>query len=452
MQDSQQRSRSFLLMLIIWMGSFFLLQRFMPKPPPPKEVVLQKLEEARKLEKEGRQGGSGVAKADRVKKLEQAASRYEEYYHLARSVPELKGEALVHRFQAINVYDYLAGLEGEKAGTHWYDQAETRLKEIEKDGNGKTGAVTLEVDGRQVKRSGDFGKIASARLNTIRAARDEVNRSNWAYQSLDVLVRLTGRQPAYSYFLALLLVVVVLKVVTYPFQKRQYQYMKDMARVAPLIREAQEKMKGRPPEEVNRRVLQIYKENNFNMAGGCLPMLVTGFALIPVFWMVRAYEFQFTHATFLWIGSEVSARLWWVADNLAQFDVPLFLLYMASLIISMLIQPRPADRQQAQQQKLMLWMMPAIFGWFMWVGQWSSAFMLYWLVLNLVSMYQTWLLNRQLGAITPAAAAAGAAPATSAPAAPLAPMGIPGANGRGGNVAAPRGGGGRARARRSGRR
>ena len=39
----------------------------------------------------------------------------------------------------------------------------------------------------------------------------------------------------------------------------------------PLIKEAQEKLKGRPAQEIQQRTMAIYRENNVNMAGGCLP-------------------------------------------------------------------------------------------------------------------------------------------------------------------------------------
>jgi membrane protein insertase Oxa1/YidC/SpoIIIJ len=77
--------------------------------------------------------------------------------------------------------------------------------------------------------------------------------------------------------------------------------------------------------------------------------------------------------------------------------VPFFVIYILSTVVYSLMQPKPADPQQAQQQRMMMWMMPIMFGWMMWSGKWSSAFMFYWLVLNLVSMYQSWLLKKRYG-------------------------------------------------------
>lgn len=414
-QQQNERRRQFLtILLYAYLAFFAYMMFFAPKPRPAPEQTAQVLQEARALEAEGRRADPNVALADRVKKIEKAIQKYEQYYQWHKNTPE----GIQARFQEVNLYDYLANLEGRRSGTHRYDQAEALLKEMEKTFFGRTGTVTLEEDGRTRTVTGDLGRIASERLNSLRRARDLRHRDRLTYRILDALVNLTGRDPRFSYAFALALIVIVLKALTFPLQKKQYRYLQDMMRIQPLVEQLQKEMKGRPPEELNRRIFQLYREHHVNPASGCLPMIVLAFVLLPVFWMVRDYEFQFTNGQFLWIGSELSRKVWWLADNLAQFDVPLFVLYLVSMVIYSLLQPKPANPQAAQQQKIMTYLMPVVFGWIMWIGQWSSAFMFYWLVLNLVSMYQSWSLLRQFGHATPAPA--GAAPAGKDGAAPVA--------------------------------
>jgi YidC/Oxa1 family membrane protein insertase len=404
---------------ILYTAGLLYLQFFMPRQQPPANEVQSALAQAQKLDQQGRTADPNVAKADRIKNLQEAAKKYEHVYNVGKQTPD----GVKARFGQINVYDYLA-TNLEPSGTHWYDTAEQTLKDMEKSFHGRQGTVDVEVNGVKRTETGDLGKIASKRLNELRAARDERFAASIWYKILDFFVRLTGSVPAYSYALALALIVVILKGLTFPFQKRAYQSQRDMMRVQPLVKDMQEQMKGRPQEEINRRMFEIYKENNVSLTGGCLPTMVMMFALWPVFFMVREYEFQFTKATFLWIGSEYSKSVWWLADNLAQFDVPLFVVYQISMVASMLIQPKPADPQQAQQQKIMMLTMPIMFGVMMWMYQWSSAFMLYWLVLNIVSMYQSWLLMRQLGMNAPSAGSGGggAGVVTTPPSTPLEPM------------------------------
>jgi YidC/Oxa1 family membrane protein insertase len=426
MAQQQQNPRSklttFLITYLILFGALQIwLYFFAPKAPAPPEQQKSVLAQARALEAEGRKDDPNVALADRKKKLEEAIGKYEEFYQQNKTA--LEGRQA--RFQQINIYDFLAQLEG---GTHWYDQAEHRLKDMETAFLKSQGEVQLEHKGVITTRTGDLGTIATERLDEIRRDRDAARRNYITYRTLDFFVNLTGKIPAFSYFFALLLIVVVLKVLTFPFQKKQYEYQRDMMRIQPKLKALQEEMKGRPQEEVSRRTMELFKENNVSLAGGCLPMLVMIAVLFPVFYMVQHYEYQFTNATFLWIGSELSKNYWWMANNLAQFDVPLFVIYLISTVGYSLLQPKPADPQQAAQQRMMMFMMPVMFGVFMFMYKWSSAFMLYWLILNLVSMYQSWILMKRYGLAGGAAAAAagggggGSAAPEPAPAKPLEPM------------------------------
>lgn len=455
------------VMYLIFLAWTSYIWFFGPKPAENPGQTVSLLTQAQSLEAEGRKDDPNVTKTDRAKKLEQAVHKYEEFYQKNKNSkdPAVLAQAQQARFQETNVYDYLAnGLNNSSSDTHWLDQATPRLKDMEKDFLGKTGSVDLEKNGQVEKGvTGDLGKIAENRLNEIRADRDVRKRGSILYQILHFIVSLYGgRGNPYSYFLALLTVVVVLKGLSFPLQKKQYRYQQDMMRIQPLLKELQEKMKGRPPEEIQKRTFELYKENNVNIAAGCLPMLVLAFVLFPVYWMVQEYEYQFTYGKFLWIGSALAEKFWWLADNLAQFDVPLFFIYLATTIIYSLMQPKPVDPEQAKQQKMMMFMMPIMFGFFMWSGKWSSAFMLYWLLLNLVSMYQSWVLNKQFGLYNRAATAGGDAGGSSggggeggpkpAPVAPLTPMkGVRTKNGNNGNgrrTGVP----GRVRPRGSGRR
>jgi YidC/Oxa1 family membrane protein insertase len=418
-QSRGDRTKTLLTMLVLWGVGFYALQTFGPKPPPPPAVAQNILADARKLDAEARKDDPNVALGDRVKKAEQAINKYEEYYNANKKAPD----AAQARFNQINLYDFLARLEGPRVGTKWYDQAEHKLKDMEGSLHNRTGTVKVEVNKEVLERTGDLGQIASDRLNKIRQDRDVVNQKLVTFKILDFLVGLTGHNPNYSYFIALLIVVVFVKTVTFPFQKKQYKYQKDLTRIQPYLKEMQEQYKDRPAQEIQQRQMELYKEHNVNLMGGCLPMLVLGFGLIPVYWMVRDYEFQFTHAKFLWIGSSLSHQYWWLADNLAQFDAIMCTLYILTSLGYSLIQPKPADEAQAKQQRMMMVTMPLMFGVMMFFWRWSSAFLLYWSLLSLVSIYQGWLLNRQF-AHTDAGGNPGAPPVPGAPApvVPVAPL------------------------------
>ena len=60
------------------------------------------------------------------------------------------------------------------------------------------------------------------------------------------------------------------------------------------------------------------------MFGGCLPMLPTIPIMYLLYFMISRYQYQFSHGTFLWIGSGLSHLFpSIVAPNLGQQDIPL---------------------------------------------------------------------------------------------------------------------------------
>jgi YidC/Oxa1 family membrane protein insertase len=96
--------------------------------------------------------------------------------------------------------------------------------------------------------------------------------------------------------------------------------------------------------------------------------------------------------------------------------VPDYIL-LAFYVVSMYFQVRltsPAlDPQQAQQQKIMAFISPAMVAFLGVKYHWPSALIIYWLSFNVFTMAQQFYLMRKYrGGLTPAAVAAGAAPAT----------------------------------------
>ncbi|HZO90153.1 MAG TPA: YidC/Oxa1 family membrane protein insertase [Chthonomonadaceae bacterium] len=215
---------------------------------------------------------------------------------------------------------------------------------------------------------------------------DQRNSTGISYKIVDVLVAATGRLPAFSYWFALVIIAVLVKLITLPLTLRMYRSQREMQRIQPVLKEIQEKYKGKP--ELNEKVMATYKEHGINPFASCLPMVIQLPFMIWVYNMIRQYEFHFSHGKFLWIGSALSFKFPdYLATNLAQFDLVLLLIYAASNYLTMKLTP-PADPQQAQQQKSMSIMMTGMMIWMFLLYRWSAAFMLYWLVLNLMSAWQ----------------------------------------------------------------
>ncbi len=215
---------------------------------------------------------------------------------------------------------------------------------------------------------------------------DRRNSTHFSYKIVDTLVGLTGRIPAFSYWFALVLIALVVKLLTFPLTLKMYRSQREMQRMQPVLKEIQEKYKGKP--ELNAKIMDAYKEHGVSPFASCLPLLIQMPFMIWVYNMIRQYEFHFARGTFLWIGSGMSHQYSaYLATNLAQFDTVLLVIYAVSNYLTMKLTP-PADPQQAQQQQSMSIMMTGMMFFMFWTYRWSAAFMFYWLVLNVISAWQ----------------------------------------------------------------
>ncbi|MBI3909774.1 MAG: membrane protein insertase YidC [Armatimonadetes bacterium] len=412
--------RRLINILVIWLAWMVLFQLFFrPGPPQPRQPVSDIYAAAQKAETDTLNAPDNqVSLTERIKRYEKAIGQYRQVRQYD-SKSDLGINAYVGE---LRVLDRMTALQPTNTG--FFDRQEMLLKEMEQRFKGRSASITEQLNGES-KPVPNVSQWAEARLNQVRSSRDSIFEKKWQYRVLAFLVNLTGRVPAFSYWFALLLLTLALKGLLWPLNKIQFQAMRDMQRIQPQIKELQEelKRKGRPQDEINRRMMEFYREQRVNPLGGCLPAILQMAVLIPVWYMIRQFEYQFTHGYFLWINPHLGERFWWIAKNLASFDVPIFLIYLASTVLYSLLQPKPADPEQARTTRMMAWMMPVVFGVMMWTGKWSSAFMLYWLFQNLFSMWQNWGLLRQ-----PARAPAAAAPAAPEPLRPM--QGQPGTNGR----------------------
>lgn len=212
---------------------------------------------------------------------------------------------------------------------------------------------------------------------------DENYSHTWLYTLFDTVVRWFGAQPSYSYGLALLLLAIVTRCLMQPMIKKQYDSMKGMSLIAPEMKKIQEKYKGKSDADAQRKMMQeiraLQKSHGVNPMGCGISMLVQ----MPVFFffvlpLINHYQakLELTGAHFGWVHS------------LARPDIPLLVLYAISMFISVrLSSTPPADDQQRQMQKMTTLMSP-LFAIVLW--SYPSAFILYWLAYNLVSMFFQW--------------------------------------------------------------
>jgi YidC/Oxa1 family membrane protein insertase len=218
-----------------------------------------------------------------------------------------------------------------------------------------------------------------------------------------------------SYGLDMILIALVVRLALWPLAQQQFKSMAEMQKLQPLLKELQAKHKGEP-QQLQAATMALYKEHGVNPLAGCLPMVIQLPVLFGLYWAINSQIDHFKTQYFLWIGSPLSHQFPQIfATSLAVLDMPLFIIYIISMYISVRYgSPPSSDPQQAQTQKIMAFVSPAMIAFFGWKYHFASALLLYWLSLNIFTMAQQFIMYRKFGLIggpKPALASAVAVPA-----------------------------------------
>lgn len=89
----------------------------------------------------------------------------------------------------------------------------------------------------------------------------------------------------HNYGLAIIVFTILVKLVLLPLTVKQYKSSAKMQELQPLIQDVQKKYKN-DKEKLNQEMMKVYQENNYNPAGGCLPLLVQMPILISLYWVI----------------------------------------------------------------------------------------------------------------------------------------------------------------------
>ena len=332
----------------------------------------------------------GVSSADRDENYEKAIEAFDtvkdKYPNTLERVEAMYGIARIHETAKGEFRDSRKAYAGYKELVSGYKPG----------GKFDERWLNDNFERREIAKVKEIANLAEEGKSRVAEELDKQNRGDWKYKILDFFVALTNRIPWFSYWFAIILVTFIVKIAMTPLTKAQFKAMKEMQKVAPLVKEIQAKYKGEQ-KTIGEKTMALYKEHHINPFASCLPILFQMPVLFLLFYMIRSYEFQFAKGTFLWIGSALQHlhsfsimgnRVYLTAANLAEPDVILVLLYVVSMYIS--TKMSAVDPTQAEQQKMMAIVMPVMFA-FIFVG-FPSAFLLYWLVFNVIQTVQQYLI------------------------------------------------------------
>lgn len=184
-----------------------------------------------------------------------------------------------------------------------------------------------------------------------------------------------------SYGIAIILFTIVIYSLFFPLKWRSSKAMKKAQKLAPKMKELQEKMKGMKQsdprlKELQMEQLRLMKEGN--PLGGCLPLLIQMPFLFALYRAITI-SLDFRQATFLWLP-DLSA-----GDPYHILEV----LMSGTMIVLQLITPAPSA--DPLQRKMMAIGMPIFMLYVLWGA--PSGLLVYWLVGNIVGFSQQFLIN-----------------------------------------------------------
>lgn len=216
------------------------------------------------------------------------------------------------------------------------------------------------------------------------------------WKIIDSLVAMTGRVPSFSYVFAAFVLALVVRAIVFPLAQRQLMWGRKMSQLQPLVKELRAKYekKGQriapqDQQKLQMETMQLYQTYGINPVAGCLPAFVQLPFFILVYVCMTHYRFEFKAGTFLWVNPSTSASVGsWIAPSLGDMDVPLLIIYGISMIVTTLLTP-VSDPSNARTQRMIGVGMAVFFTITMFFWPFPSAFVLYWIFLNLFATAQS---------------------------------------------------------------
>ncbi len=201
----------------------------------------------------------------------------------------------------------------------------------------------------------------------------------------------------------LILITLLLKIITYPLVKKSYMSSAKMRVLKPKLEEAT-KQYDKPEDQMQKQqaMMAEYAKYGVSPLSGCLPMLIQFPIWVAMFNFVPN-AIQLRGESFLWIKDlstydpifEWKTNLWIIGDHLS---LTCILFCVANILYSVMTMRQQKDQmvgQQAEQMKMMQWMMflmPVMF--FFMFNDYSAGLNFYYFISLFFSAAIMWTLRK----------------------------------------------------------
>jgi YidC/Oxa1 family membrane protein insertase len=186
---------------------------------------------------------------------------------------------------------------------------------------------------------------------------------------------------------AIIVLTILIKLAFYKLSETSYRSMANMRRLAPELTRIKD-LYGDDKQKMNQVMMELYKREKVNPLGGCLPILVQIPVFIALYW-VLVESVQLRQAPFmLWIKDMAVPDPYYVLP----------LIMGVTMFIQQKLSPAPPDPIQAKVMMALPVVFTFMFLWF------PAGLVLYWVVNNILSIAQQWLITKRVESGADAAA------------------------------------------------
>jgi len=206
-----------------------------------------------------------------------------------------------------------------------------------------------------------------------------------------------------NYGVAIILITFVVRGLTTPFMVKQIKSTRGMAALKPQMDEINVKYRT-DPQKKQAAMMELYAKNGVNplssCTGGCFPMLIQMPIFMGLFFVLgRAVELRGMPA-FLWITDLSRSDVVW-----SGFSIPFIMpsglailpwIMVASTYFQTKVTMSSSAGMDPAQQKMMVWMMPAMM--FLFSAVMPSGLVLYWIIGNIWSIIQYKVIHKKMDA------------------------------------------------------
>ena len=174
---------------------------------------------------------------------------------------------------------------------------------------------------------------------------------------------------------AIVLLVVLIKLALYPLSAAQYKSMAKMRKFQPRIQQLKERY-GDDKQKFQMAMLELYKKEKINPAGGCLPVLIQMPVFLALYYvLLEAVELRQAP----WI-------MGWISDMTARD--PYFILPVLNGAIMLLTQRLTPMVGMDPMQKKMMQLMPLVM--MVMFALFPAGLVLYWVTNGALGLLQQW--------------------------------------------------------------